>query len=175
MNNKWYYWIYEHDFLTAGFVARDEKIVLIDITHGSDSFISKVTACFPGCTLNKEPFLVLIKELTEYLSGERREFEVFYELEVNPFARKVLTETASIPYGEVRSYREVAESIGRPLAFRATGSALARNPLPILIPCHRVVKSDGMLGGFGGGIDLKKKLLNLEGIGVEKKRVKKII
>jgi len=148
MNNKWYYWIYEHDFLTAGFVARDEKIVLIDITHGSDSFISKVTACFPGCTLNKEPFLVLIKELTEYLSGERREFEVFYELEVNPL---------------------------RPLAFRATGSALARNPLPILIPCHRVVKSDGMLGGFGGGIDLKKKLLNLEGIGVEKKRVKKII
>jgi len=74
----------------------------------------------------------------------------------------VLRAAADIPYGQVRSYRQMAETIGRPRAFRFVGTTLAKNPFPILIPCHRVVKSDGSLGKFGGGTALKKKLIDLE-------------
>ncbi|MCZ6626311.1 MAG: MGMT family protein [Deltaproteobacteria bacterium] len=79
-----------------------------------------------------------------------------------PFTRAVLRITAQIPYGEVRSYRWVAQRLGKPNATRAVGNALARNPIPIIIPCHRVVRSDGTLGGFALGRDWKKGLLDLE-------------
>ena len=74
----------------------------------------------------------------------------------------VLKKTAAIPYGDVASYRDVAAAIGRPKAFRFVGNTLAANPFPILIPCHRVIRSDGRLGQFGGGRDLKKKMIALE-------------
>jgi len=169
MNNTWNYWIFEHDFLSAGLLARNENLVLIDITRGKDDFISWVTSNYSGCKPDKKPFLLLIQELTEYLEGKRKQFEIKCNPEVSPFYKKVFIQTSLIPYGEVRTYKEIAESTGRPNAARAVGTALAANPLPILIPCHRVIKSDGTLGGFGGGTSLKKKLLSLEGLILGKK------
>ena len=83
---------------------------------------------------------------------------------VPPFRRRVLEETRRIPLGETRSYRWLAERVGRPGAARAVGQAMATNPLPVVIPCHRVVASDGSLGGYGGGLAAKEALLRLEGV-----------
>ena len=82
---------------------------------------------------------------------------------LGPFARKVLGRTARIPYGEVSTYAQVAAAAGSPRASRAAGNALARNPIPIVIPCHRVLRSGGGLGGYAGGLERKTRLLALEG------------
>ncbi|MCA1595685.1 MAG: MGMT family protein [Chloroflexi bacterium] len=83
---------------------------------------------------------------------------------LTPFTREVLDETARVPWGEVCSYQELAARVGRPMGARAAGQALGRNPVPIAIPCHRVVSASGGLGGFGGGLCWKRKLLKLEGL-----------
>ena len=103
------------------------------------------------------------RELGAYFAGRRRSFTAPCDLGgMPPFTRAVLRITAGIPYGEVRSYRWVAERLGKPKAMRAVGNALAKNPIPIIIPCHRVVRSDGALGGFALGLNWKRKLLDLE-------------
>lgn len=106
-------------------------------------------------------------EIDRYLSGRLQSFSVPCDLSGLPgFTRAVLRITARIPYGQVRSYRWIAERLGRPEASRAVGNALARNPLPIIIPCHRVTRSDGTLGGYALGLGWKKRLLKLERDGV---------
>lgn len=104
------------------------------------------------------------RELDEYFSGRRREFAVGVDLRlVRGFTRRVLEHTARIPYGDTSSYREVAKGAGSPRAMRAAGNALASNPVPIVVPCHRVLHSSGGLGGYTGGLDRKVALLRLEG------------
>ncbi|MDI7247155.1 MAG: methylated-DNA--[protein]-cysteine S-methyltransferase [Bacillota bacterium] len=98
-------------------------------------------------------------QLDEYFRGTRSAFDCRIHLTVSAFVRRVLEETRRIPYGATASYGEVAAAIGTPLAARAVGKALATNPLPIIIPCHRVVGKDGSLVGFGGGLALKEWLL----------------
>jgi len=101
--------------------------------------------------------------LQRYFAGEMIELPDELDLEeATAFERVVLEETRHIPYGEVRSYAWVANRIGKPLACRAVGGAMARNRFPIVVPCHRVVASDGSPGGFSGGLDMKKSLLELE-------------
>jgi O-6-methylguanine DNA methyltransferase len=102
-------------------------------------------------------------QIGEYLAGERREFDVVVDLVGTEFQKAVWREMMKIPYGEVRSYGQIAVAVGRPGAVRAVGTACGRNRWPIIVPCHRVVGSRG-LGGFGLGIDLKRKLLELEGV-----------
>lgn len=102
------------------------------------------------------------RELEEYLAGRRTRFEVPLAPRGTEFQRQVWNELLRIPYGETRSYRELAERIGRPRAVRAVGSANGRNPLCILVPCHRVIAADGSLGGFSGGLAVKERLLDLE-------------
>ena len=105
------------------------------------------------------------RELDEYFAGARRSFDVAIDWSLTAgFVRKVLRRTARIPFGETRSYGEVAASAGSPRAFRAAGSALGANPIPIVVPCHRVLRSGGALGGYGGGLDLKRRLLEIEGV-----------
>lgn len=105
------------------------------------------------------------KELLAYLAGRSASFSVPCDLAaLPPFARSVLRVTAKIPYGQVKSYRWIAARLGKPGATRAVGNALAKNPIPVLIPCHRVIRSDGSLGGFALGLDWKRKLLALEKI-----------
>jgi methylated-DNA-[protein]-cysteine S-methyltransferase len=101
-------------------------------------------------------------QLEEYFAGDRRTFDVPLHLIGTDFQRAAWLALAAIPYGETTSYGRQAEAIGRPGAFRAVGSANGQNPLPIVLPCHRVVGADGSLTGFGGGIDVKQRLLDLE-------------
>jgi methylated-DNA-[protein]-cysteine S-methyltransferase len=104
------------------------------------------------------------RELHEYFEGERRSFDLQVDRSLlGPFARKVLGRTALIPYGEVSTYARVAAAAGNPRASRAAGNALARNPIPIVIPCHRVLRTGGGMGGYAGGLDRKARLLALEG------------
>ncbi len=105
----------------------------------------------------------LIKRLKAYFGGQQVAFPDELDLcAATPFQGKVWQITRLIPYGRTRSYRWVAEQIGQPGAARAVGQALGRNPLPVIIPCHRVLKSDGSIGGFSGGWQMKKRLLSLE-------------
>jgi methylated-DNA-[protein]-cysteine S-methyltransferase len=94
--------------------------------------------------------------------GQRKTFELTLAFEGTEFQKKVWTALCSIPYGQTISYKELAERIGNPKAVRAVGAANGANPIPIIVPCHRVIGSDGSLTGFGGGLPLKKRLLELE-------------
>jgi methylated-DNA-[protein]-cysteine S-methyltransferase len=104
------------------------------------------------------------RELDEYFNGRRRSFELALDWSlIAGFGRRVLRVTSQIPYGGVLSYAEVAADAGSPRGFRAAGNALGANPLPIVVPCHRVLRSGGSLGGYGGGVERKRWLLTLEG------------
>jgi methylated-DNA-[protein]-cysteine S-methyltransferase len=103
------------------------------------------------------------KQLEEYFAGRRRTFDLPLAPQGTEFQRTVWTRLAEIPFGSTWSYRDLAERIGRPSAMRAVGAANGRNPLPIVLPCHRVIGADGSLTGFGGGLPTKAFLLRLEG------------
>lgn len=105
------------------------------------------------------------RELREYFEGRRQAFDVPVTTEGTVFQQQVWDALRGIPYGELRSYRDVATSIGKPAAVRAVGAANGRNPVPIIVPCHRVIGSNGTLTGFGGGLETKRRLLALEGRG----------
>jgi len=102
-------------------------------------------------------------QLTDYFAGQRRHFELLLAPRGTPFQQSVWAALADIPYGELRSYRDIARTIGNPGAVRAVGAANGRNPLPIVVPCHRVIGSNGALTGFAGGLEVKRFLLGLEG------------
>ncbi len=104
----------------------------------------------------------LAAELAAYFAGTLERFEVPLDLRGTDFQRDVWQALLRIPYGETRSYGEVAASVGRPRAYRAVGLASGSNPVPLVVPCHRVIAAGGKLGGFGGGLDTKRKLLALE-------------
>jgi len=104
------------------------------------------------------------RQLDEYFAGERRRFDLPIDLRLaREFGRAVLQELAGVPYGELTTYGALAAKAGRPRAARAVGTVMNRNPVPIVLPCHRVVGSTGALTGYGGGLDRKRTLLELEG------------
>jgi O-6-methylguanine DNA methyltransferase len=104
-------------------------------------------------------------ELEEYFGGRRSQFDVPLDWgHMPPFQRAVLEATASVPFGHVDTYAGIARRIGKPKATRAVGNALGRNPIPVIVPCHRVIRSDATLGGYTGGLNIKQHLLTLEGV-----------
>lgn len=105
---------------------------------------------------------LVYEEVMEYLSGKRKAFDFTFELDGTDFQKKVWKELTKIPYGETRTYKEIAVAVGNPKASRAVGMANNKNPISIVIPCHRVIGSDGKLTGYAGGLDMKKALLDLE-------------
>lgn len=107
-------------------------------------------------------FSSVTDQLTAYFAGSLRTFTVPMRLAGTPFQQQVWKELQKIPYGQTASYGEIARRIGNPKGCRAVGGANNKNPIPIIIPCHRVIGHDGSMGGFGGGLDLKKSLLQLE-------------
>lgn len=110
-------------------------------------------------------FTYIIRLFSEYFNGDRKEFNCVLDFErATTFQKQVWEATRSIPFGETRSYGWVAEQIGKPAAVRAVGQALGKNPLPIIVPCHRVISSNGDLCGFNGGLEMKRELLQLEGV-----------
>jgi O-6-methylguanine DNA methyltransferase len=104
-----------------------------------------------------------VRELEEYFAGQRREFSFALDLRGTDFQLACWRALLKIPYGETRSYANIARAVGCPTGFRAVGMANNRNPIAIVVPCHRVIASDGTLCGYGGGLDIKRKLLELEG------------
>ncbi len=104
------------------------------------------------------------RQLNEYFSGRRTEFVLKLDVDGTPFQRRVWNALRTIPFGETRSYGDIAKQIGNPGAMRAVGAANGRNPVSIVVPCHRVIGSNGKLTGFGGGLDAKGFLLTLEGL-----------
>ena len=103
------------------------------------------------------------RQLREYFAGRRRAFDLELDFVGTPFQRSVWNALLTIPFGQTRSYGQIAKQVGRPSASRAVGAANGRNPVSIVAPCHRVVGSTGALTGFGGGLDVKERLLRLEG------------
>ena len=128
------------------------------------SFAGKKRAVAPrrDWTENAPRFAGVIRQLRAYFRGELTEFDVCLHLVGTPFQLRVWEGLRAIPYGETISYGELARRIGQPNAVRAVGTANGSNPIPIIVPCHRVIGSDGSLTGYGGGLSIKEKLLALE-------------
>ena len=156
----------EFPFLGRVYVAATEKglCALSLPSHPVESFFQKILSHFQPYffTQHPDPFQDLYRQLDQYLAGWKMVFEIPLDLEGTPFQRQVWEALTAIPYGETCSYGEIARAIGRPKAGRAVGQANHNNPIPIVVPCHRVIGSRGDLVGYGSGLPLKEKLLALE-------------
>ena len=119
----------------------------------------------PDCQRNHQSPLLLeaARQLRAYFAGALREFSLPLDIEGTEFQKRVWGQVAAIPYGETRSYLQIATAVGSPRAVRAVGAANGANPVPIVVPCHRVIGAKGKLVGYGGGLALKQRLLELEG------------
>jgi len=116
---------------------------------------------------DREIIAQVARQLGEYFQGQRDRFDLPIDLSgVSPFTRRVLSATAEVPFGRLETYRGIAQRVGKPGATRAVGNALGRNPIPVVVPCHRIVRSDGSLGGYTGGPHIKPHLLALEGVAI---------
>ena len=142
------------DLLLAG---DEEALCLIGFPEGSMRREPEAEWIF-----SEKPFADALEQLSSYFAGERKTFDLALNLGGTEFQLRVLEELQKIPYGTTTSYGDVAKRIGRPKAVRAVGAANGRNPIPIIIPCHRVIGSSGAMTGFGGGIPTKEALLRLE-------------
>lgn len=132
------------------------------LTHVSFQDGRRPTEPDPQWTYSETPFQTSIQQLNEYFSGKRKTFKIKLAPEGTPFQRKVWDALQTIPYGRTLSYGQIANAIGKPRAVRAVGAANGQNPLSIVIPCHRVIGSNGQLVGFGGGLSIKEALLSHE-------------
>jgi len=128
------------------------------ITHIVPGGGKKLTGCNKANALTDKAAV----QLEEYFAGERMEFDVPLNPQGTQFQRSVWTALLKIPYGETKSYKQIAQMVENPKAFRAVGMANNKNPIWIVIPCHRVIGADGSLTGYGGGLDMKQRLLELE-------------
>jgi len=126
---------------------------MVDQTHEPDR---------AGWEPDEDAFPEAVEQLAAYFAGERTSFDLDLELGGTEFQRRVWSALQTIPYGETRSYRDIAAQVGAPSAFRAVGLANGRNPIGIIVPCHRVIGAGGSLTGYGGGLDRKRLLLELE-------------
>lgn len=115
-----------------------------------------------GWTPDESAFPEAVEQLEAYFAGERTDFDLELDMVGTSFQRKVWAALLTIPYGQTRSYGEIARQIGAPTAFRAVGLANGHNPIGIIVPCHRVIGSNGSLTGYGGGLDRKRALLEME-------------
>ncbi len=144
----------------------DTEIGRMSISDDGTEIISmEVAGDISECTSNiHETELIrrAYEQLIEYLDGRRTSFDLPLNPEGTEFQKKVWAALCNIPYGETRSYKQVAEAVGNPKASRAVGMANNRNPIMIFIPCHRVIGADGSLVGYGGGLHIKEKLLTVE-------------
>jgi len=140
--------------LSLTIYSREEAIVAIDLKAGER------TGAEPAGLRHRN----FERQLIEYLEGKRRVFDLPLRLEGSEFQKEVWEAVSHIPYGQTASYGEIAHLIGKPKSSRAVGAANGANPIPIVIPCHRVIGADGSLTGYGGGLALKSRFLALEGI-----------
>jgi O-6-methylguanine DNA methyltransferase len=146
-------------------VAASEKgVIMVRLQTRKNIFLRELKEKgFKPLKTRSGPAFEAFNQIVEYLKGVRKYFTVDLDLRGTDFQRRVWREVMKIPYGKLRTYGEVAGAAGYSKAYRAAGNAIGANPVPIIVPCHRVVRSDCTLGGYGGREDLKEKLLKLEG------------
>ena len=144
--------------------TRQTSIGCLGLAERDGVIIELALKARPAAEPLPEPDLIrrVFAQIEEYLAGRRKHFDVPLYAEGTPFMRRVWDALCRIPYGETRSYKDIAAAIGQPAAMRAVGMANNRNPIALIIPCHRVIGADGKLVGFGGGLDMKRYLLDLE-------------
>ena len=145
--------------------STDVGLAFLELPHSNGSGLAGwLRRWAPGARVEEgfKPNQSAAKQLLEYLEGKRRQFELALDLRGTAFQLAVWRALCAIPYGETISYAEQARRVGRPHAARAVGAANGANPIAIVVPCHRVVSAGGKLGGYGGGLPLKKRLLALE-------------
>jgi O-6-methylguanine DNA methyltransferase len=159
-----YYASFNSPFLGKVFVASTERgVCMVDFLKTEKTFLKELRGSFPGRVIkNDRKNRNVLSQLKKYLNGELRRFDCKLDLNGTRFQKKVWSALEEIPYGQTWSYKEIAQVIGHPRAFRAVGNANGQNPIPLIVPCHRVVESNGGLGGFGHGVKVKKKLLDFE-------------
>lgn len=134
------------------------RLVQVDIDPDPDRF-----AFSTDMVRDPEGLTPFTTQIKAYLRGDLKQFDLPLHVSGTSFQNRVWAELARIPYGRTRSYQDIAVSLGNPSACRAVGSACGKNPMPIVVPCHRVIAKSGALGGFSGGLDVKKALLAIEG------------
>ncbi len=150
--------------LVAG-TERGVVRVAYDVGHGQEILDRLAARLSPRLLEAPARLDPLRRQLDQYFAGDRREFDVPVDWTlVPPFGRRVLEATSAVPFGQVTTYADVATRAGSPRGTRAAGRALGANPIVIVVPCHRVVRTDGALAGYAGGIDRKRRLLELEGV-----------
>jgi methylated-DNA-[protein]-cysteine S-methyltransferase len=135
---------------------------LCRISYRGDDWEEELARGF-GVRVLRSPLDDVRRELDEYFDGRRRTFDLPLDLRVPEFPTAVLHELARVPYGQTDTYGKLAARAGRPKAARAVGTIMNRNPIPIVLPCHRIVGANGSLTGYAGGLDVKRRLLELEG------------
>lgn len=162
--------IYESSIGHIAIVSRNNKVVeLAVVDKGMYEARKMITTLYPDATEAMAPFKTIRTLLDRYLQGREVDFEVEVDISrLGAFTREVLYELRKIPRGEVKTYGWLARRVGKPGAARAVGQALKRNPIPIIIPCHRIIRDDGTMGGFSMGVNIKERLLALEGVKIGK-------
>jgi methylated-DNA-[protein]-cysteine S-methyltransferase len=167
MSNTLHYTIIDSPIGPLLLASTEEGLCFIEFGNEEDSLPSLQRWCkktFLGMNLLRDDRWnkPAIDQLQEYFAGERQVFDLSFVLYGTPFQKAVWTELSKIPYGETRSYKDIALALGASKAVRAIGGANNRNPIPVIFPCHRVIGSNGALVGYGGGLPIKEYLLSLE-------------
>jgi len=159
-----HYSSFNSPFLKKVFVASTEGgVCMVDFLKSEEVFLRRLKEKFPGKIIRDDrKNRNVLNQLKKYLKGELQRFDCKLDFKGTPFQKKVWSALAKIPYGQTRSYKEIARAIGHPKAFRAVGNANGQNSIPLIIPCHRVIENNGGLGGFGHGVKVKKQLLDFE-------------
>ena len=163
--SRLFYTMLPSPFFTLGLAATPKGLLSLVIAVRSEpGFVNQLKREYDAMPIRKDAFFEpMEKALSRYWAGEPVEFDMKLDLsDATPFQAEVWKALCKIPYGEARSYDWVAEKIGRLSAARAVGHACGQNRMPIVIPCHRVIRKDGSLGGYTGGLRIKKRLLEIE-------------
>jgi len=150
---------------TVWAAADSTGLIRVQLAGGRRGLMSRLGE--RGAKVDAARFAPLIRRIERMVNGRRPRFRERFHPVGTPFQRRVWRAIASIPWGETRSYAWLARKVGKPKAYRAVAQACGANPLPIIIPCHRVIASDGTIGGFSAGLRLKRRLLMLENISVK--------
>ena len=150
--------ILKTDLGSFGILVNKSDLLKVILPNKINSISIKITN-----PANYKPIMHnVIEQLNQYFMGIRKQFDISLKLEIPPFYKKVLKEVSEIPYGQTFSYKNIARKLNNPRAYRAVANANATNPIPIIIPCHRVIQSNGGLGNYGGGRELKQSLIQIE-------------
>ncbi|WP_069649115.1 methylated-DNA--[protein]-cysteine S-methyltransferase [Caloranaerobacter ferrireducens] len=172
-----YYYSFNSDLLGEIYLAFTSKgLVRLSLhTEEKKDFFNWLKIYFDEISEYNGEELEYSLQIKSYLKGKLKKFDIPVEFYGTEFQKKVWEQLLKIPYGSVRSYKDIALAIGKPKGFRAVGGANNKNPIPIIVPCHRVINNNREIGGYGGGIDYKIKLLKLEGVKIEARKEKYIV